>query len=145
MHFVTGGAFNGKKAWVKEKYPHAVWLSAYEGDSLSSVDIKNFENDVVVFEGLEAWVREILTEKSLEESRVYFRDVLEALLSWERSRHEHRIVIIGTDITKGIVPIDREVRTWRDLTGWVYQDLAKKCEQMDVIWYGMNQTMKGEV
>lgn len=145
MHFVTGGAFNGKRAWVKGEFPHAVWLSAYRSDLLTKGVPENFENDVVVFEGLELWVREILMEKSLEESRVYFRDVWEALLSWEMSNHQHRIVIIGTDITKGIVPIEREERTWRDLTGWVYQDLAKKCERMDVIWYGMNQTIKGEV
>lgn len=145
MHFVTGGAFNGKRDWVREKYPDAVWLSAYRGDLLMGDMTENSANDIVVFEGLEVWVREILTEKSLEESRIYFRNVWEGLHSWEKGKYNRRIVIIGTDITKGIVPIDREQRIWRDLTGWVYQDLAKKCESMHVIWYGISQTIKGEV
>lgn len=145
MHFITGGAFNGKRAWVKNKFPHAIWVSAYRGDLLTLNIPGNSDSNIVVFEGLELWVREILTEKSLEESRVYFQDVWKALLSWERSRPQRCIAIIGTDITKGIVPVAQEERTWRDLTGWVYQDLASKCERMDVIWYGINQTIKGEV
>lgn len=55
-----------------------------------------------------------------------------------------KLVIIGTDISKGIVPLEKENRLWRDFTGWVYQDLVAKAERVDVIWYGINQIMKGQ-
>jgi adenosyl cobinamide kinase/adenosyl cobinamide phosphate guanylyltransferase len=50
--------------------------------------------------------------------------------------------VIGSDITKGVVPLEKENRIWRDLTGWAYQDTAAKAEKVDIIWYGLNQTMK---
>ena len=53
-----------------------------------------------------------------------------------------RIIVIGTDITKGIVPIEKENRVWRDLTGRVFQDTASICERVDLIWYGISKRLK---
>jgi adenosyl cobinamide kinase/adenosyl cobinamide phosphate guanylyltransferase len=36
----------------------------------------------------------------------------------------------------------RENRLWRDVTGWAYQDLSAMADKVDVIWYGLNQTIK---
>jgi adenosylcobinamide kinase / adenosylcobinamide-phosphate guanylyltransferase len=61
---------------------------------------------------------------------------------WEQEKPQKKLVVIGTDITKGIVPVDRENRLWRDVTGWAYQDLAAQADKIDIIWYGCNQTIK---
>lgn len=144
MHFVTGGAFNGKRAWVRERYPGALWISAYEGDSLDRFRPEECRRFAVVFEGLEAWVKEILAEKGADETRSFFRGLFGRWRAWEQEDNRRTVVVIGTDILKGIVPVERELRNWRDLTGWVYQDLAGMCRRIDVIWYGISQTIKGE-
>ena len=52
------------------------------------------------------------------------------------------VILIGTDITKGIVPIEAENRVWRDVTGRVYQDTVSICNRVDLIWYGINKRLK---
>lgn len=55
---------------------------------------------------------------------------------------DRKLYLIGTDVGKGIVPIDEHLRTYRDVVGWCYQDVAKLAERVDIIWYGINTTIK---
>ncbi|MEH7382842.1 bifunctional adenosylcobinamide kinase/adenosylcobinamide-phosphate guanylyltransferase [Bacillus sp. JJ1533] len=142
MHFVTGGAFNGKRAWVKQNYLEAKWISSYEGEPLME-NLGDLQSSVVVLEGIEMWVKEISSKMTINQAREYLRGVLDGWLEWENMDSNRKIIVIGIDITKGIVPIEKENRNWRDLTGWVYQDLSFRCERVDVIWYGLNHTIKG--
>lgn len=136
MHFVTGGAFNGKRKWVKKKYQNAKWISAYENGAFVE-DLSFLNSPVIVVEGLEFWVKE------LNLNRVDWKETIANWGKWEKVESARQVVIIGTDITKGIVPVEKENRIWRDVTGWVYQDVVAACEQVDVIWYGIHQTIKG--
>lgn len=133
MHFVTGGAFNGKRKWVRKKYPDATWISAYEGESLA----RTFDSPKIVLEGIETWVK----DASL--SREEWKDIISDWEKWEQEKDGRQVILIGTDIGKGIVPMEKENRSWRDVTGWVYQDIAAVCKKVDVVWYGINQTLKG--
>lgn len=142
MYFVTGGAFNGKRAWVKKHFPKSDWISAYCGDSLP--EIINSQNDIVVLEGIEKWIKEELSNKEKGEVRSKWRKLVEELARWEKEKEGRKVIFIGTDISKGIVPLEEENRAWRDVTGWVYQDLAAACEQVQYIWYGLNKLLKGE-
>jgi len=63
-------------------------------------------------------------------------------LDWENAAKERCFILIGTDISKGIVPMEKKNRDWRDITGWVYQDIAAKAEKVDVIWYGISRKLK---
>ncbi|SFD40779.1 Adenosyl cobinamide kinase/adenosyl cobinamide phosphate guanylyltransferase [Lentibacillus persicus] len=146
MHFITGGAFNGKRKWVKNHYAqeHCLWLSAYDGNTLKK-QCNEALPEVVVLEGLEEWVNiqidpAILPDKQCRE----MMQEIEPWLAWEKADSRRRLVIIGTDISKGIVPANKEERMWRDMTGWLYQRLAAKAERVDLIWYGIEQTIKRE-
>lgn len=119
---------------MKEKYPEAKWISAYQNDSFG---LGSYESSIIVLEGIETWV------KNLSISREKWREMIEDWLKWEQEEPSRKVIIIGTDITKGIVPIEKEHRQWRDLTGWVYQDIATVSSQVDVIWYGISKTIKG--
>ncbi|OMP68089.1 bifunctional adenosylcobinamide kinase/adenosylcobinamide-phosphate guanylyltransferase [Domibacillus epiphyticus] len=139
MHFVTGGSFNGKKQWVKDFYnldvtPHQ-WHSFYEKEQ-----IPFFKEDIVVLEGMERHVRILLekAETSLEANALFKKE----LSSWKKE--ERTIVLIGTDIMKGIVPMNAFDRMWRDAAGWCFQDAAAFSERVDTIWYGIAQTIKEE-
>jgi adenosyl cobinamide kinase/adenosyl cobinamide phosphate guanylyltransferase len=143
MHFITGGAFNGKSKWVKEHYglnavPH-LWFSAYQGNSVP----ENTENwlDFVVLEGIEKWMLEWSSQLAIHEIRENWRRLLLSWIQWERAENR-KLILIGSDISKGIVPMLAEERKWRDVTGWVYQDIVETAEKVDVIWYGISQKIK---
>ncbi|MFD1851597.1 bifunctional adenosylcobinamide kinase/adenosylcobinamide-phosphate guanylyltransferase [Oceanobacillus bengalensis] len=142
MHFITGGAFNGKRAWVNKNYQEAEWISAYKGELL----LENpaiLQSSKIVLEGVELWTKELSAKMTINQAREYLKKVIEDWLEWESLSSDRKIIVIGTDIMKGIVPVEKENRNWRDLTGWFYQDLSLRCERVDLIWYGINRTLKG--
>ncbi|PGY08462.1 adenosylcobinamide kinase /adenosylcobinamide-phosphate guanylyltransferase [Bacillus sp. OV166] len=144
MHFIIGGAFNGKRAWVKNTYTaykNKHWVSAYDNHSLP-INLIDFGKDVMVLEGVEIWLKDLTATNDADQCRKIWNDCLENWLTWERISEHHQLVVIGTDITKGIVPLEVENRLWRDVTGWAYQDIAAKSAKVDVIWYGLKQTIK---
>jgi adenosyl cobinamide kinase/adenosyl cobinamide phosphate guanylyltransferase len=139
MHFVAGGAFNGKAEWVRTFYRldegrSFRWFSAYRGDALPNHPP---ESGIVVLEGIEQWILQLGAAFDRNTGRRW----LAAWLDWELSG-QRKIVLIGTDISKGIVPMEREARKWRDVTGWFYQDAAKCCDRFDLIWYGVAKRVK---
>ena len=146
MHFVTGGAYNGKSKWVKEYYqlrrtPH-LWISGYEEGSIADNSLAEHKENMVVLEAAEIWFKQWLKQLNKDEVRNKWQIVLQAWLEWEKEEGSRKVIIIGTDMTKGIVPMTAEERIWRDVTGWAYQDTVKKAERVDVIWYGINQQLK---
>lgn len=142
MHFITGGAFNGKRAWVKENYGICgTWLSAYQDHHLKA-DMNQIESNLLVLEGIEVWLRELTIAYDAYKCREIWNSSINHWLLWEKEKSNRLLVVIGNDITKGIVPMEKENRLWRDVTGWAYQDLAAKADKVDIIWYGLNQTIK---
>jgi adenosyl cobinamide kinase/adenosyl cobinamide phosphate guanylyltransferase len=142
LHFITGGSFNGKRAWVRNTYGlTGSWLSAYQDAALTE-DFNYINSDLLVLEGIEIWIKELTKTYDSYRSREIWIQIINNWLSWEKAEPERKLVVIGTDITKGIVPIVRENRLWRDVTGWAYQDLSAMADKVDVIWYGLNQTIK---
>lgn len=147
MHFVTGGAFNGKSKWVKEYYQSedtpCLWLSAYES-GLALENLTEFEEgSLIVLEGIEIWLRDWTEQLDIQLVREKWQYLLLSWLEWERADRQRKVILIGNDITKGIVPIRAEDRKWRDVTGWAYQDVVKSAERVDLIWYGISQQIKG--
>ncbi|WP_046174743.1 bifunctional adenosylcobinamide kinase/adenosylcobinamide-phosphate guanylyltransferase [Domibacillus indicus] len=139
MHFVTGGAFNGKRKWVTafyelNKIKHQ-WHSFYD-----KKEIPDFTADLVVLEGIERYVRVLLEQTETPAgARTLFKEKLDG---WQRE--DRTIVLIGTDITKGIVPMNAFDRHFRDAAGWCFQDTAKAADRVDTIWYGIAETIKEE-
>jgi len=146
MHFITGGAFNGKSKWVKNHYQletlDYLWLSAYKNDSL----VKTADSElppIVILEGMEQWILNyVMSIKTTDSILTELQDRLDSWIKWEKQSEQHRLIIIGTDISKGIVPTEQQDRHWRDISGWIYQYVAKQSSHMDVIWYGINQRFK---
>jgi len=57
------------------------------------------------------------------------------------------VIVVLTDIGRGIVPIDAQQRKLRDACGRLYQRLMAEADEVTRIWYGVAQTLKkrGEV
>ena len=145
MQFVTGGAFNGKSNWVKAyngiNGGSASWISAYRKETLP-LSLDSVDKNVVVIEGIEQWIKESLADFEAEVVRGKWQALLEKWQVWERAKQGRVVILIGSDLTKGIVPIEAENRMWRDVTGRVFQDMVSVCDRVDLIWYGLNKRLK---
>ena len=142
MHFVTGGAYNGKTNWVREFYGLGdghVSLSGYRNDQ---PDVHHVEEGTVLLQGLDGWLYEDAKKMEPEGIRNKWKETMSAWRIWEQEKPKRRCIVIGSDISKGIVPLESEHRKWRDACGWVYQDLASMADRVDIIWYGINQQVK---
>lgn len=147
MHFVTGGAFNGKSAWVKTHYQLVhrddwSWISAYKKETLPLTN-STLSKEMIVLEGIEQWIRQLVeTYEDNNLCREQWSEKFEQFLLFTQESSSRKVIVIGTDISKGIVPIELLDRRWRDVTGWVYQDIVKIANRVDIIWYGCATRLK---
>lgn len=129
MHIVFGGAFNGKRQFVRglAGCNEAAWFEEeLPRDSVSGT----------VVAGVELWVRGQL-EKGMEEKAIH-RLVQDAI-----AQGTPRQIWILTDINRGIVPADPLERELRDVIGRLYQQLFLQAASVTRIWYGIPETLKG--
>ena len=52
-------------------------------------------------------------------------------------------ILIGDEISSGVIPIEKFERQWRDETGRLYQFLAKEADTVDRIFAGLPLRLKG--
>lgn len=147
MHFITGGAFNGKSAWVRQFYEmdeqQGNWLSAYDTEiDFEFNDLASIEGDFLIIEGAEMLTKELASRYSLEMARNKWQEIIQKWFAWEQAVGNRTVIVIGADIMKGIVPIDPDERKWRDLTGWAFQDVTNISSRVDIVWYGVNKRLK---
>ncbi|WP_445490587.1 bifunctional adenosylcobinamide kinase/adenosylcobinamide-phosphate guanylyltransferase [Niallia sp. 03133] len=146
MHFITGGSFNGKKKWALNLYELS--LDSEELQIIRFYDNERMEESieihkpVLVLEGIEYWIQYKLSTLDEEETYGFFHTLFKKMKDWENSGENHQVIVIGSDITKGIVPIKKEDRQWRDATGRIYQEAVNMAERVDVVWYGINERLK---
>jgi adenosylcobinamide kinase/adenosylcobinamide-phosphate guanylyltransferase len=145
MQFVTGGAFNGKSNWVRAynqiSEGSTSWVSAYRKETLP-LSLDYLDDNVVVIEGIEQWIKELLAESEAEAVRGKWQALLGKWQIWENAKQGRMVILIGSDLTKGIVPIEAENRVWRDVTGRIFQDTVSICDRVELIWYGINKRLK---
>ena len=144
MHVITGGAYNGKARWVKEHYqleinPH-IWVDVYK-DSVPQ-DLSQFKSNIRVLDAVEGLILNELKTNHTDIDRDYGKVLIKQWAEWEKEIPERQLIIIGNDISKGIVPMSGLERIWRDLTGWFYQDLVAVSNRVDYIWYGIAKQLK---
>lgn len=126
MRVVIGGAYNGKRAYVKK------WL-AEEG--ITDVEwiageLPPVSHTMVIVTDLEKWL-----ENFEGDEEVANKLALEAL-------ENRKCIVILTDISRGIVPIEPEMRALRDRCGRLYQNMIQAADEVIQIWYGIPKTIK---
>ena len=128
MHIYIGGAHNGKRDYVR-KMLEGKDVQWFEG-TLPSTQHPHNSDAKVVIAGLEKWLA--ATDLS-EEDAIAF--VVERVSGRD-------VIVILTDIGRGIVPIDAHQRQLRDTCGRLYQRLMAEAYEVTRIWYGIPQTVK---
>lgn len=126
MRVFIGGAFNGKREYVRKL------LKAQGRDGIQWIEgrLPSPGKEPVVIAAIERW----LAECKLSEEQV-INQVMEIV----RSRD---VVFILTDIGRGIVPVEEEQRELRDVCGRLYQRLLAEADEVTRIWYGIAQLLK---
>ncbi|EIT87055.1 hypothetical protein A374_02339 [Fictibacillus macauensis ZFHKF-1] len=142
MYFITGGAFHGKGRFVQQHFqvdkPSNQWFSYFHENQLT---LDGYSDSVLVIEGLEQLVANVVKQDATS-AREVLSMLLEKWLDFEREAPGRSVVLIGTDVGKGIVPMERELRDIRDMTGWFYQEIVQRAAAVQLIWYGLAQTLK---
>lgn len=129
MHIVFGGAFNGKRQFVRG-LPGCNEAAWFEGE------LPRDSVPGTVVAGVELWVKGQL-ENGMDEKAIN-RLVQDAI-----AQGTPRQIWILTDINRGIVPADPLERELRDVIGRLYQQLFLQAASVTRIWYGIPETLKG--
>jgi adenosylcobinamide kinase/adenosylcobinamide-phosphate guanylyltransferase len=132
MRVFVGGAFNGKRAFVRELVfdKDVQWIECGEADELPNASFKT-----IVVAGLESFV-----ESHLERPE---EDVIEEIMSKLNTyRKQSDVLVIVTENGRGIVPIVPETRELRDRCGRLSQHIFKEATEVTRIWYGLPETLK---
>lgn len=130
MQIVFGGAFNGKRQFVKQQLKVEEW-SWYEGQCPESI------SERTVIAGFEKWVKLQLQNEASEEN------IMQQVKKVSQQAGSSEQIWILTDMNRGIVPIDPVERELRDVIGRIYQYLFTEAQQITRIWYGIPQIIKG--
>lgn len=149
MHFITGGSFAGKRNWALNFYrltkkSDCLQLFNFYSEDTKLADVDQWKKPIMMLEGLEYLIKQKLDAMEMEEVLRHFRQLFQELIQWEKQDEHRQVIIIGSDITKGIVPMEKRDREWRDAAGWVYQEAVRNAARADIIWYGINETLKQE-
>lgn len=143
MQLVVGGAYSGKRKWVKEKFPDSPWISAYENAQLTNWK-QTYESgsSPLITEGWEEWIRQEWDKSGeLDVVTEYFEAIIDEMQRVEEQRKQS-IVMIMLEMGRGVVPIDKDERAWRDLSGWVLQSAAARAESVHYCWHGLSRKLK---
>lgn len=135
MHVYIGGAYNGKRKFVMDKYKGEGHIHLYDG--VLPEEAVFLPSDIVVVSRFES----IIANASLQSEDQLVDSIMERLLLVNNCT---TLICICTDIGRGIVPLDRQQRFVRDTCGRLYQALFEKSNTVTRIWYGLPQILKGE-
>lgn len=125
MDFIIGGAYQGKLDFAKRKY------------SLQDEEIFNCsENGDIVF-----GKRCI---NGLQEYTLYcVRNGADALEVFKTHKDRWKnCILICEDIFCGVVPLGKDMRDWRDMTGKLCAYLSSEAESVTRIFCGLEQKLK---
>lgn len=126
MVFVIGGSYQGKREFVKAQF-HAA-----EGDCfVCTEETREIDFSKRVIEHIERFALGCVRRG--EEPKAYWM----AHLGDVRDS-----VLISDDISCGVVPVDAEVRAWREANGRANNAIAGAAEQVWRVFCGLGQRLK---
>lgn len=130
MDLIIGGAFQGKKEYVITNY------------NIKETDIFHGETDQ-----LPKRTRDWTHIKAISDFHLLVLRWMKLELSVEKMiediwKENPNIIIISTEIGNGIVPIDHMEREWREKTGRICCNLAKKANQVIRVYCGIGMKIK---
>ena len=121
MILILGGAYQGKLSFAREAF------------GLTDADIHICDTGEIDFSKRCIYGIEEFTWGHPEEAEAYFR---QHRAEWEDS------ILILRDVFCGVVPMDPEVRLWRQNTGRLSQYFSREAAQVSRFFCGLEQRLK---
>jgi alpha-ribazole phosphatase len=122
MIFIFGGAYQGKYDFAKEKFG-----IGEEDTEICSPD-KTISFDKKVIRGIHAFVYGCI--KRGEDAEAFFK------ANEEKMRN---CIIISDDISRGIVPLDKDERAWREMCGRCNNLLVSQADAVYQVYCGLGE------
>lgn len=141
MQLFIGGACAGKRDAVAARFPVAQWrrlaVDAPFADSYQTL----VANSPLVVTGVLEWLSAISDSADSEVLRQQWqRDLVE--LCQRANQLNVPLIIIATEVGRGIVPMQPQQRRLRDLNGWFVQDATTQAEQVWYVRHGLVMAVK---
>lgn len=128
MILIIGGAYQGKLAYAKDRYPDMIWT---DGETCSEEELLECRGIFCFHKFIERMMRDGKDLKSLTE-------LIDRL-----ALKNPEIIIVTDEIGYGIVPVDAFEREYRENTGRVCTALAAKAEEVHRVICGIGTKIKG--
>jgi adenosyl cobinamide kinase/adenosyl cobinamide phosphate guanylyltransferase len=123
MELIIGGAYQGKRAWAKERFS----LTDADIFACEGLDVDNTRRCLCHLERFTL----ACAQKGLDPREV-----------WNFSACRDKI-LIADDISCGVVPMDPVTRAWREDTGRFLTKLAGEADGVTRIFCGLPLRLKG--
>lgn len=124
MRIITGGAFQGKRAFADRLYPGVEWT---DGGRCDLDEIRTCQAVYGFHEFVKRWLEQGRSWEGL------------ASLMLEENRD---LILICDEIGCGLVPVDAFEREYRESTGRVMNVLAEQAERVDRVVCGIGRRIK---
>jgi adenosylcobinamide kinase/adenosylcobinamide-phosphate guanylyltransferase len=124
MELIIGGAFQGKKEYARGLRENLTFYSC--APERAEIDFSSG-----AMEHLELFVLGCLREN--RSPRAYFE---------ARESEWMNAILIADDISSGVVPMDAEMRAWREESGRLLAYLAGKAARVHRVFCGIGQAIK---
>ncbi len=97
--------------------------------------------EVCIVDCLTVWLGNLLHHRGIPSKRFAELDALYAVLA----KPPCEILLITNETGLGLIPADSESRAFRDLAGWMNQDVAALSQNVILLVAGLPLALKGEV
>lgn len=141
MQLFIGGACAGKRDAVAARFPGAVWHRLTPGQRLCECQQALVADTPLVITGVFEWLEAALANAENDPLRQQWQgDITQ--LSQRADELNTALIIITTEVGRGIVPMQPDQRRLRDLNGWFSQDAAVQAEQVWYVRHGLVMAVK---
>ena len=127
MKLVIGGYAQGKLNYVLQKYDMET-SKIWDGEIPEN---KGEQNSIVVINHLHHWIKSRIAKDGCPEKEIF------AFVE-----NCPNCVIISDEVGNGIVPIEAFEREYRERTGRILVELAKRAEEVERVICGIGQKIK---
>ena len=127
MRLIIGGYAQGKLQYVLRKYQEEVY-TLWDGKIPEKTEKKR---EIAIINHFHIWIKERIADGGCPEEEIL--DFIEK---------NPDCVIISDEIGNGIVPIEAFEREYRERTGRILIELAKKAEGVERVICGIGQKLK---